>query len=63
MISRAAEADRGFISVDNETWTHCGAGATFHSPLSAAASLLFVARYSRLFPHLDLSQNLDYAGA
>ena len=57
MIAGLLKPDRGFIAVDNETLDDT-AGRVHVPPYRRRIGYVF--QDARLFPHLDVSQNLDY---
>jgi molybdate transport system ATP-binding protein len=57
MIAGLLKPDRGFIAVDNETLDDT-AGRVHVPPHRRRIGYVF--QDARLFPHLDVSQNLDY---
>jgi molybdate transport system ATP-binding protein len=57
MIAGLLKPDRGFIAIDNETLDDTA--ARLHIP-SYRRRIGYVFQDARLFPHLDVSQNLDY---
>jgi molybdate transport system ATP-binding protein len=57
MIAGLLKPDRGIIAIDNETLDDTA--ARVHVP-SYRRRIGYVFQDARLFPHLDVSQNLDY---
>ncbi len=57
MIAGLLKPDRGFIAIDNETLDDTA--ARLHVP-PYRRRIGYVFQDARLFPHLDVSQNLDY---
>jgi molybdate transport system ATP-binding protein len=57
MIAGLLKPDRGFIAIDNETLDDT-AGRVHVPPYRRRIGYVF--QDARLFPHLDVSQNLDY---
>ena len=57
MIAGLLRPDRGFIAIDNETLDDT-AGRVHIPPYRRRIGYVF--QDARLFPHLDVSQNLDY---
>jgi molybdate transport system ATP-binding protein len=57
MIAGLLKPDRGFIAIDNETLDDA-AGRVHVPPYRRRIGYVF--QDARLFPHLDVSQNLDY---
>jgi molybdate transport system ATP-binding protein len=57
MIAGLLKPDRGFIAIDNETLDDTA--ARVHVP-PYRRRIGYVFQDARLFPHLDVSQNLDY---
>jgi molybdate transport system ATP-binding protein len=57
MIAGLLKPDRGSIAVDNETLDDTAAGV--HIPVHRRG-IGYVFQDARLFPHLDVRQNLDY---
>jgi molybdate transport system ATP-binding protein len=57
MIAGLLKPDRGFIAIDNETLDDTA--ARLHVP-PHRRRIGYVFQDARLFPHLDVSQNLDY---
>ena len=57
MIAGLLRPDRGFIAIDNETLDDT-AGRVHVPPYRRRIGYVF--QDARLFPHLDVSQNLDY---
>ncbi len=57
MIAGLLKPDRGFIAIDNETLDDTA--ARVHVP-AHRRRIGYVFQDARLFPHLDVTQNLDY---
>jgi molybdate transport system ATP-binding protein len=57
MVAGLLKPDRGFIAIDNETLDDT-AGRVHVPPYRRRIGYVF--QDARLFPHLDVSQNLDY---